>query len=424
MSGKVLNIEAYRSAVDSMPADDLAQFRGAGLLAFAATGFPTPNDEDWKYTDLAEVVDISQAWLDAGAGHADIDADAIRDIQATFDAAWVVIANGRIDESLSTGLDEAGYSIELGAQLGQDFNDPLSGLNAALLTDSLRIKVGEDLDEQRPLALLIADTTGDERAASQVRVDIEIAPGSRARVVEYHYSSGKSSHWSNTFVRLHVQPNASADYVRLQRRAEHHNQTARLNVTLERDARLCHFGADLGGKLARNDLKIDIAGPGASADFNGVYFAGNGQHIDNHTRIEHRVGPAESRQEYRGILAGKCRAVWNGKAIVHKGADGTDAKQANHNLLLSEGAEIDAKPELEIYAEEVKCAHGTTVGQLDEASLFYLRTRGLDKERARRVLTRAFAASVVNTLPLVELRELVGEIVEDHLQTLIEGASR
>ena len=207
----------------------------------------------------------------------------------------------------------------------------------------------------------------------------------------------------------------------LQDRDLAHSQTARLNVALAQDSSLHHSGIDLGSRMARNDLQVDLVGKGASATFDGLYIAGNGQHLDNHTRVDHRIGPAVSRQEYRGVLGGRSRAVWNGKAIVHKGADGTDAEQANHNLLLSDQAEIDAKPELEIYADEVKCAHGTTVGQLDEAALFYLRSRGIDRERAQRILTRAFAASIVAKSPITALHDWIGDKVERRLQQMAAG---
>ena len=153
----------------------------------------------------------------------------------------------------------------------------------------------------------------------------------------------------------------------------------------------------------------------------GLYIAGEGQHIDNHVRIDHRVGPARSEQEYRGILGGRCRCVWNGKAIVQPGADGTDAEQSNHNLLLSERSEIDAKPELEIYADEVKCSHGTTVGQLDDTALFYLRSRGLDKQDAMRALTRAFGASIVSHSPIAVVADHLTELVEGRLSALTDG---
>jgi Fe-S cluster assembly protein SufD len=258
---------------------------------------------------------------------------------------------------------------------------------------------------------------------SQARVEFNIAAESRARIVEYHFSLGTEAHYANTVMRLDVGDGASVDYVRIQDRDREHAQTGRLDVSMGRDSTLNHCGFDLGGALIRNDLNIDIVAPGAVALFNGLYLGGSNQHIDNHTRVDHRVGPAQSRQEYRGIANADGRCVWNGKAVVHAGADGTDAAQANHNLLLSEEAEVDAKPELEIYAEDVKCSHGTTVGQLDESSLYYLRTRGLDRNTARQILTRAFAQTIVDRTPIAETHDAVAASIDERLGRLLGGES-
>ncbi len=166
---------------------------------------------------------------------------------------------------------------------------------------------------------------------------------------------------------------------------------------------------------------MDIVQPGATVTLHGLYLAGTKQHIDNHTRIDHRVGPSESREEYRGILSGRSRCIFNGKAIVHKGADGTDAEQSNHNLLLSDTAEIDTKPELEIYADDVKCAHGATVGQLDKSALFYLRSRGLDRDEAAQLLTRAFAARILTASPIAATHAYISQKTDRRLDALING---
>ncbi len=245
--------------------------------------------------------------------------------------------------------------------------------------------------------------------------------GSRAQFVEYHVSLGAADHYDNSVVELSLAPGARADFVRLQLRDRHHAQTHRTSVRLAESSTLRYSGFDLGGRLIRNDLDIEIAGKEASALVGGLYIAGDGQHIDNHVRVDHRVGPARSEQEYRGILGGRCRCVWNGKAVVHAGADGTDAEQSNHNLLLTDRAEIDAKPELEIYADEVKCSHGTTVGQLDEAALFYLRSRGLDEREATRALTRAFGASIVSHSPIDLLADSLTAMVEQRLAAIDDG---
>ncbi len=177
---------------------------------------------------------------------------------------------------------------------------------------------------------------------------------------------------------------------------------------------------DFGGELARNDIVADIVGPGASVTLRGLYLATGTQHIDNHTRVDHRVGPATSAEEYRGILNGRARCVFNGKAIVHAGADGTDANQSNHNLLLSDTAEIDTKPELEIYADDVKCSHGATVGQLDKSALFYLRTRGLDEDEATQALTRAFASAILSKLAIAECQDYLASALNKQIDALID----
>ena len=416
--------DALERAVRQLPGNGASALRQAALAAFAARGFPSVRDEDWKYTDLTRAIDISRDWLLAGAPQEGPDLDAIRAVQAAIDAHWLVLANGAIVNECSDLLSLPGVHVETGKLTDAKFTSPLSDLNAALNRSAVALRVGRDWTGDRPIAVLVADSAAAAAMASHVRVAIRLEPSAAASVVEYHWSTGPEPHYSNVLIELELAANARCRYLRVQERALHHSQTARLDVRLGRDAELEHFAVDLGGELARNDLRIDIAERNANAVLNGVYLAGPGQHIDNHTRVDHRVGPARSRQEYRGVLAGRCRAVWNGKAIVHAGADGTDAEQANHNLLLSEHAEIDAKPELEIYADDVKCAHGTTVGQLDLRALFYLRTRGIDEARAKRILTRAFAAAVIETVPIASLKDYVGERVEARLRAMAAGDER
>lgn len=374
---------------------------------------PTTRDEDWKYTDLSRARDITSRWLDAGGETvaAEIDEDIAR-ITSSIDATWFVIANGE----LRLPGDTPGVSAQrLDAAPVAD--SALAELNTALLLDGLRVRI--EGSPQKPIGLLLIDGAADA-ATSQTYVEVEFAANAAGEVIEYHASLGAADHYANVIIGINVGDHAAANHVRIQSRDLNHVQTARTVVNVGRDARFSSTGFDLGGGLVRNDLVVDIAHPGAEISFDGLYLAGEGQHIDNHTRVDHRAGPATSRQEYRGILNGKCRCVWNGKAIVHVGADGTDADQANHNLLLSEKAEIDAKPELEIYTDDVKCSHGTTVGQLDETALFYLRTRGLDRQHAKRILTHAFAAGLVSRIPVESARASVGKLVEARLAVVIQ----
>ncbi len=373
--------------------------------------FPTTREEDWKYTDLSRARDIAARWLEEKpAAAASASPDRAAAITDSIDAAWLVIANGELQTSRppdGVTVGKVDY-IPLG-------DSALAEFNAALVSDGIRIRVSGKVST--PIGLLLIDSA-ERTSVSQAYVEIEFDDGASAGVIEYHASRGRADQYANTFVTFGIGEAASASHVRIQDRGRQHVQTSKTRVRVGKDASFSSASFDLGGCLVRNDIDIDIARPGADVSFDGLYLAGDGQHIDNHTRVDHRVGPATSRQEYRGILNGRCRCVWNGKAIVHEGADGTDADQANHNLLLSEKAEIDAKPELEIYTDDVKCSHGTTVGQLDETALFYLRSRGLDRNAAIQVLTHAFAAGLVTRVPVPAARDAVSSLIERRLEEL------
>lgn len=417
-----LNYDALGNAVRQLPDNGLAPARETALAHFGEHGLPTLRDEDWKYTDLSALVDISNRWLDAGGqgGSADFQKEAIDAVTASMDATWLLIVNGRVDKSLSGIQGIAGLEISRlsEAPSPSELSKPLADLNAALLHDGLRIRVTGSLD--KPIGILLFDRPAADAGVVQSRVEIDVAEGVNAEFIEYHGSDGDGDHYANSVLRMTLGDGATVNHVRIQNRAKQHVQTSRIDVSPGSNSRLRMAGYDLGGRLVRNDLEISLGSPGADVSFDGLYLAGDGQHIDNHTRVDHRVGPARSSQEYRGILNGNCRCVWNGKAIVHKGADGSDARQANHNLLMSEKAEIDAKPELEIYADDVKCSHGTTVGQLDETALFYLRSRGLDKQHATRVLTHAFASEIVRRAPVAAATDAISAVVEARLAELIK----
>jgi Fe-S cluster assembly protein SufD len=413
-----LSSEGLRNAVMRMPVNALSAAREAALANLEKRGLPTVRQEDWKYTDLGTAIDIGNRWLATGTAAALSDklVKSIASVTRSVDADWLIIANGVIDTSdfkPSRGIDIERYS-ESSAPPVTD--RPLADLNVALLQDGLRIHV--HAATEKPLGLLIIDEANSGAALTQANIELSVAPGCDIEIVEYQSSFGRDDSFANSVIALDVGEAARVDYVRIQNRQIGHVLTSRLSVAMGADAHLTMAGFDLGGGLTRNDVEIDLNAMGANVDCNGLYLASDGQHIDNHIRIDHRVGPTTSSQEFRGILNGRCRCVWNGKAIVHKGADGTNAQQSNHNLLLSDHAEIDAKPELEIYADDVKCSHGTTVGQLDDTALFYLRSRGLDRREATKVLTRAFAADLVGRTPVGAAKSAVAAMVESRLADL------
>ncbi len=395
-----------------LESDSLSAVREKAAESFRKNGFPTTAMEDWKYTDLKIAREISEQAANAGDGESAVAVQAPDDI----DAYWFPISNG---QPVTSDFPEIpGVTVQLLSEADLDlrFDLPLADLNLALLSDGIYLKIEKGTSLDKPIGLLFVDHAGGRPLVSQGRVVIDVEPQASVDIVEMHLSNGDVPQYANVFIDLNLAETARANYARFQLRDWQSVQTARLSVTAAKDAVFRHLAIDVGGVLVRNDLAIDITGPGADVSFNGLYLADRGQHVDNHTRVDHRVGPATSQQEYRGIVKG--HAVWNGKAVVYEGADGTDADQANHNLLISETSSVDTKPELEIYAEDVKCSHGTTVGQLDDSALFYLRTRCLSEEQAKKIMTHAFANAIVERCPVEACKDWAADRVDAALNAL------
>lgn len=424
MTDAAFNRELFDEAVKAMPMDVLAGLRNSAASRFAVSGFPTTRQEDWRYTNLARAVSVSNSWLANTEALSDYSSSQAASVRSDIDAHWISIRNGKID--LDSADLPGGVSITLLSEQGATWeakdiavDDAMAQFNAALLTDGLRVSVSSAACIEKPIGFLLDDRATDRAVVAQTRVLIDVQTGASARFVEAHLSSGDGEHFANNIVQIDLARDATADYLRIQQRARHHIHTAMLTAELAENSVFRHCAIDLGGSLVRNDVIAKLHGRDASVSLNGLYLAGHQQHIDNHTRVDHLVGPGRSSEEYRGILNRKSRAVFNGKAIVHAGADGTDASQSNHNLLLSGDAEIDTKPQLEIYADEVKCSHGATVGQLDDAALFYLRARGLDEAEAMRLITRAFASKILSLQTVDAANDYTALALDERLNSLI-----
>jgi Fe-S cluster assembly protein SufD len=394
MSAIALQQDLLEAAVTALPPDELSAVREAAVDRFIAIGFPTTKHEDWKYTNLSDAAELSNTWLQSKAESRAQPVTVDTRITEQVDAHWITIANGMVDPASLRELDALKHR----------------GITVTRLADGSAT--------EKPIGLLLIDDGS--VAVSQVRILVEIGARATLRVIECALSAGTDRQFANSVTQAVLGDEAELSFVRLQQRQKNHLSVNRFSAKLERDAVLNYNNFDLGGELARNDIVADIVAAGASVNLRGLYLAAGDQHIDNHTRVDHRVGPATSSEEYRGILNGRARCVFNGKAIVHEGADGTDADQSNHNLLLSDKAEIDTKPELEIYADDVKCSHGATVGQLDKTALFYLRSRGLDKDEATQVLTRAFASAILGKLAIGECHEYLAAAMDKQLDDLID----
>jgi len=425
--------DLVEAAVNRLPVDALTPVRKAALARFAQSGFPTVKHEDWKYTNLDSAIELSNTWLansSAVPPRASWTADAkqaVDEILEGIDASWIIFANGTVAlETLAKAESLESQGIHMSKLSNGRSNaaiisdDPMTSFNAALLQDGLHVAIRPSAYQVKPLGFLFVDNSR-SGSLSQARIVIDVKSEADIDIIEAHVSVGSDAQFANLVIQLSIEKGARVAYVRIQDRADTHMQVGSLIAKLHQDSVLDYASFDFGGSMVRNDVAVDITQPGAIGKLHGLYLAGANQHIDNHSRVDHRVGPAVSRAEYRGILNGRARCVFNGKAVVHKGADGTDAEQSNHNLLLSKTAEIDTKPELEIYADDVKCAHGATVGQLDKSALFYLRTRGIDQDEATQLLTRAFAGRILTAAPIEATHAYIVQKTDRRLDELITG---
>ncbi len=391
----------------------------AALDALVADGFPTRRDELWKYTrsePLAEFALRALSVSPSSAADKQNTTEEINTLLAPYgDVGVLAFVDGMLDarltrlpEGVSLNADESNETV---SETGPA--QALGLLNQAFPSAAIALAVAQDADVSRPLHIVHRVTGPD--ALSQVRLSIRLAANARLTVIEHFDDTAEHAQMHNTVLNAHVGRAAQLRLRRMQSLHQSALQVTRIDAAIEADASLDTLTLDIGAALVRNDLNVKLLGEDASVTMRGIYLGNGKQHIDNHTRVDHVAKNTTSVEDYRGILRDSCRCVFNGKVMVHEGADGTDAAQSNPNLLLSDNAEIDTKPELEIYADDVKCSHGATVGQIDEKSLFYLRSRGIDEPTAVQLLTYAFCREALVAIDSDALRMQMERMVAEQI---------
>lgn len=398
----------------------LKQQRQSAIDIFGQHGFPTTRHEAWKYTDVRALLKKNFTIAESAVETVDDERlDALR--FAGLDCHELVFINGHYSTSLSRNPSASQGTIICSLANAGDETQKLSetwisqyarsdkhgfaALNSAFVTDGAFIHLPDNAEVDRPIHLIFIADNQQPLFISHPRNLIVLGNNARATVIESYVGLDEAEYCTNTVTEIVTGEGANLEHYKLQQESQKGFHVGYLHAHCERDSRLESHSISLGGALVRNDIDAILAGPGAHVGLNGLYMAGGKQHIDNHTRVDHCMPHTSSDETYRGVLDGKARAVFNGKVVVHRDAQLTDAQQSNANLLLSDDAEIDTKPELEIYADDVKCSHGATVGQLDENMLFYLRSRGIDAHTARSLLTFAFADEVIKRIKFAPVRE-------------------
>jgi Fe-S cluster assembly protein SufD len=402
------------------------QLRKAAISRFAEMGFPTTRDEEWKYTNVAPITRVAfqhgrQATPDAASeALAAASVPELGGVQLVFINGHHVpelsarqgLPHGLEVNSLAAALSSRPHWIEAHLARYADFEDhAFVALNTAFMQDGACIYIPRGTVLDVPLHFVFISLPQGEPTVSYPRNLLVLEDGAQATVIESYIGLGSDAHFTNAVTELVLGQNAVAEHCKLEWEGSGAFHIATLQVQQARSSTLVSHAFAVGGALARQDINVVLQGEGGDTTLNGLYMATGQQHIDNHTRIDHVMPHCISREFYKGILDGKARGVFNGKIVVHKDAQQTDAMQTNKNLLLSEDASIDTKPQLEIFNNDVKCAHGTTIGQLDANSVFYLRSRGLDEDAARSLLTYAFASELVHRIKLEPLRTKLNDFV-------------
>ena len=394
------------------------ELRQRALERFNATGFPTTRDEDWHFTSVAAIAEREFTFVGARTG----DVTAADVASFGFGASdWntAVFVNGSFAPELSSlhqleggvrvlSLADAWRSApDLAKRVGTILSEPgaFTSLNTAFMPDGAVVHIPRDASLRRPIHLLFITDAHAAKNVMHPRNLIVAERGSKATLVESYVSLADASHFTNAVTEVSVADGATLEHYKVQREGRRAFHVGTIEAVQGRDSHYISFSFATGASLSRTNIYTKLAGPGCGATLNGLYMLDGEQHCDHQTRIEHVEPNCFSREVYKGVLDDRSHGVFNGKVYVHPEAQKTDGKQTNNTLLLSRDAQVDTKPQLEIFADDVKCTHGATVGRLDEMALFYMKSRGVNAETARRLLIYAFAADVLETIEQPEVRE-------------------
>jgi Fe-S cluster assembly protein SufD len=442
-----MNVETYRTeygrARAHRPKADppaLAARRDEALARFLELGFPTTRHEAWRFTSVAPIADQPFAAAPPRVGD-DCPVDLTPYRFHGVCAAELVFVDGHYAPALSTraallGGARAGSLAAAVAAHAADVDPFLTrvaafeeasfvALNTAFFADGAFVHVPARTVLEHPVHLLFVSTGAVEGAPRMAhpRVLAVLGDNSQASIVETYAGPEGARYFANPVTELVLGQHAVLDHYKLQRESAEAYHVGSIHLRAARSANCTSHSVSLGGALVRNDVLAVLAGEGGECTLNGLYLADGQRLVDNHTTIDHAMPHCGSREIYKGILADRARGVFNGKIIVRPDAQKTDAKQTNRALLLSEDAQVNSKPELEIFANDVKCTHGAAVGQLDEDAVFYLRSRGLGLAEARHMLIHAFLGDVLQRMPLVSVREGIERVVGRQLARALAAAA-
>ncbi len=410
----------------------LFPIRKAGISRFAELGFPTLKDEDWRFTNIAPITKLPfKPVFEPTAGG--LDGKALSQWPfASLNCNRLVFVNGHFSESLSSLVSQK-QGVELGslaaaleqnspalqkhlARSGKNGQNSFAALNTAFFLDGAFLHVPAGMAVAEPVHLVFVSTSSEPGATSHPRNLIIAGNGSRLTVIESYIGATNGSYFTNAVSEFVIGENASVEHCKFQDEGERAYHIATLQILLSRSCNFISHSIATGARLSRNNITTLLDGQGIECVLNGLYLTKDDQLADHHMIVEHAKPNCNSHEYFNGILDDRSKGVFHGRILVQQEAQKTDAKQTNKNLLLSDNATADTKPQLEIYADDVKCTHGATVGQLNEESIFYLRARGIGHQTARRMLIHAFAGEIIDRIKCEPVREELDRVIWDRLE--------
>jgi Fe-S cluster assembly protein SufD len=426
-------VEKFSQFASASPQPNwLLPLRQAGLAGFAELGFPKLSDEDWRFTNVAPVAQLpfqfareavvngAETKLMAESAFARLSGHRLVFVNGFFSAklsSLEPVAGGVRIESLAAALVKDSTLIEkhLG-QCAHTANNTFAALNQAFFTDGAFIFVPAGVTVPEPVQLIYISSAKQNGETILPRNLVIAEANSKLTVVESYISTGNVAYFTNAVTEILAGDHAAVEHVKLQDEAAHAYHIATIAGEFGRASNVTVHSFALGAKLSRTNIRAKLAGEGLECILNGLYLTRGEQLADHHMIVEHAQPHCASHEYFNGILDDKSKGVFHGRIYVHPIAQKTDAKQTNKNLLLSDDATADTKPQLEIYADDVKCTHGATIGQLNDESIFYLRSRGIGTEMARQMLIHAFAGEIIERIKCGPAREVIDKLVWDRLE--------
>mgnify|MGYP001827536732 CR=1 FL=1 len=433
LTSSFLSEQAEFASVYAEGPEWLRDLRKKGAEIFAELGIPSLKDEEWKYAPVSKHLNEEFSFSKA---QVNCNADDLQDqLLITNVRSRIVLKNGTHCKELSSGVgSDSGIHVTVGIpedrqkllkKLLEDNNelssDTFLALNTSFLKDLIFIHAEKNVIAEHAIEVVHMLGSGTENMMSFPRVIIYAEQGSKLRVVENFISPANSKKGFHAAVtEIIEEQNASAHHYMYQDVDEHTTLVTQKYIRQQRDSRSDSFTLTLNGKFVRNNLRLSLLDTNAHAELHGVYVPDGDQLVDNHTLVDHVSPHCYSNEQYKGVMGGRSEGVFNGKVFVRRDAQKTNAYQSNNNILLTDDAQINTKPQLEIYADDVKCSHGATTGQLDEKALFYLRSRGIGEAEARTLLVTAFMAEVINEIDDEDLREKFAQRTDAKLLRMSE----